>query len=147
MRLAWAMSERSTCRRLSVGCAITSWDFRRVLAVGYNGNASGLGNDCDSDTPGACGCLHAEENACINCVAARSEAKVVFCTHLPCKMCAKRLVNLGGVAAVFYSKDYRLRDGLEILRQAGVRVEQLLLPEHEFLSGGCCEHAEHEEED
>lgn len=130
MKLAWAMSERSTCRRLSVGCAITSWDFRRVIAVGYNGNASKLQNDCDSDTPGACGCLHAEENACINCTASRDEPKVVFCTHLPCKMCAKRLVNLGGVVRVFYGRDYRLRDGLEILRAAGIEAVQLEIGTH-----------------
>ena len=130
MRLAWSMSERSTCRRLSVGCAITSWDFRQVLAVGYNGNATKLPNDCDSDVPGSCGCLRAEENACINCTTSRNEPKVVFCTHLPCKMCAKRLVNLGGVARVFYDQDYRLREGLDVLRAAGIEVQQLTVGGH-----------------
>lgn len=130
MRLAWLMAERSTCVRLSVGCVITSDDFRRVLAVGYNGNASGLPNTCDSTVPGACGCLHAEENACLNNVEPRSTNKVVFCTHLPCKMCAKRLVNVGGVSFVFYDKDYRLREGLDVLATAGVRYAQLSLGEY-----------------
>lgn len=57
MDLARGMSRRSTCRRLAVGCAIVSADFRQVLAVGYNGSASGLANDCDSEEPGKCGCF------------------------------------------------------------------------------------------
>lgn len=144
MRLAWAMSTRSTCRRLSVGCAITSLDFRQVFAVGYNGNATGLPNDCDTETPGLCGCIHAEENACINCTAPRNEMKVVFCTHLPCKMCAKRLVNLGGIVRVLYDKDYRLREGLDVLSAAGIKAIQLSVgsygPERNFANtaeGGC----------
>lgn len=124
MRLALAMAERSTCARLQVGCAIVSVDFRKVLAVGYNGNASGLPNGCDSEEPGKCGCLHAEENAVINCDAPRATEKVVLCTNLPCKMCAKRLVNLGGVTRVLYAKDYRLREGLEVLERAGIWSEQ-----------------------
>ncbi|MCX6109800.1 MAG: hypothetical protein NTZ90_09400, partial [Proteobacteria bacterium] len=67
MRLAFALAERSTCKRLKVGTVITSTDFRKVLAVGYNGNATGLPNSCDRDEPGNCGCLHSEENAVINC--------------------------------------------------------------------------------
>ena len=40
MGLAEAMAERSTCSRLKVGAVITSTDYRKVLAVGYNGNAA-----------------------------------------------------------------------------------------------------------
>ena len=47
---------------------ITSTDFRKVLAVGYNGNATGLANSCDRDEAGNCGCLHSEENAVIKAV-------------------------------------------------------------------------------
>ncbi len=122
MRLAWLMSERSTCERLSVGCVITSEDYRRVLSVGYNGNATGLSNCCDSTEAGACGDLHAEENACINCCEPRSTPKVVFTTHLPCVMCAKRLINLGGVTRVYYESDYRKREGVEVLRSVGIEV-------------------------
>lgn len=124
LRLAGLMSARSTCRRLKVGCAIVSADFRKVLAVGYNGNASGQANDCDSDEPGRCGCLHAEENAVINCDSPREVSKIVLCTNLPCKMCAKRLVNLGNVLQVVYAEDYRLKDGLDVLSKAGIRYHQ-----------------------
>jgi len=67
MKLADELSKRSTCNRLQVGTVITSTDFRKVLSVGYNGNAAGLPNCCDRAEPGNCGCLHSEENAVINC--------------------------------------------------------------------------------
>ena len=72
LRLALELAKRSTCKRLQVGTVITSVDFRKVLAVGYNGNASGLANTCDREEPGNCGCLHSEENAVINCDAPRA---------------------------------------------------------------------------
>lgn len=125
MDLAFLMAKRSTCRRLKVGSVITSTDYRQVLAVGYNGNASGLHNTCDSDVPGACGCLHSEENAVINCCASRTVQKNVFITHLPCVMCAKRLINLGGVERVFYREDYRIKDAVGILFHAGIQVLRL----------------------
>lgn len=124
MKLALSMAERSTCRRLQVGCVITSPDFRKVLAVGYNGSSSGGKNDCDSDEPGKCGCLHAEENAAINCDVVRSTEKIVFCTHLPCLMCAKRLINLGGVVQILYETDYRIKDSVALLDKAGISLTQ-----------------------
>jgi len=127
MQLAFLLSERSTCKRLKVGTVITSTDYRKVLAVGYNGNATGLPNTCDRDEPGNCGCLHSEENAVINCDSPRNVEKLVYVTNLPCAMCAKRLINLGSVQHVFYVEDYRMKDGLELLRQAGIGVKQLSL--------------------
>ena len=125
LQLAHTLAARSTCLRLQVGTVITSTDFRKVLAVGYNGNATGLPNRCDRDEPGNCGCLHSEENAVINCDAPRSTEKVVFVTHLPCVMCAKRLINLGNVRDVYYDLDYRLRDSLALLETVGIRVHRL----------------------
>ncbi len=125
MRLAFTLAERSTCKRLQVGTVITSTDFRKVLAIGYNGNASGLPNSCYRDEVGNCGCLHSEENAVINCDSPRSTEKLVFVTHLPCVMCAKRLLNLGNVKSVYYSHDYRKRDSVDLFAQVGIGVEQL----------------------
>lgn len=123
--LARTLSQRSTCRRLSVGTVITSTDYRKVLAVGYNGNASGLHNGCDREEAGNCGCLHSEENAVINCDAPRFTEKVVFVTHLPCVQCAKRLINLGNVKAVYYGEDYRIRDSISLLESVGIQVQKL----------------------
>ena len=125
LNLAKRLSARSTCHRLQVGTVITSTDFRKVLAVGYNGNATGLFNGCDREEAGNCGCLHSEENAVINCDAPRSVEKIVFVTHLPCVACAKRLINLGNVKKIYYGEDYRIRDSLQTLRSVGIQVEQI----------------------
>ncbi len=125
MSFALSIARRSTCKRLQVGTVITTTDFRKVLAVGYNGNASGLPNTCDRDEEGRCGCLHSEENAVINCDSPRFLEKYVFVTHLPCLACAKRLVNLGHVKTVFYRDDYRKNDAVEILKGSQIKVVQL----------------------
>lgn len=135
MTLAFGMARRATCSRLQVGTVIATTDYRQVLAVGYNGNATGLPNGCDQDVPGACGCLHSEENACINCQTSRSTPKVAFVTHLPCLMCAKRLINLGGIVRVYYSDDYRKRESLALLLDAGIDTTQLVTPAREALLG------------
>ena len=122
MQLAHALAGRSTCSRLQVGAVITSTDFRKVLSIGYNGNAVGLPNKCDREEPGNCGCLHAEDNAVINCDSPRSVEKFVFVTHLPCLTCAKRLINLGNVKAVYYANDYRSADAVEILEKSRISV-------------------------
>ena len=123
--LAKTLAKRSTCHRLAVGTVITSTDYRKVLAVGYNGNASGLHNGCDREEAGNCGCLHSEENAVINCDSPRSTEKVVFVTHLPCVQCAKRLINLGNVKKVIYGEEYRLKDSVELLKSVGIEAVKL----------------------
>lgn len=122
MDMAKSISARSTCQRMSVGCVITSTDFRKVLSLGYNGTATGLPNGCDSNEPGKCGCLHAEDNAAINCDSPRFLEKIVFVTHLPCPTCAKRLINLGGVKRVFYAADYRDLGAITLFNLVGVEV-------------------------
>lgn len=125
MDLAHTLAERSTCTRMNVGTVITSTDYRKVLAIGYNGNAAGLPNVCDRNETGNCGCLHSEENAVINCDSPRFIEKHVFVTHLPCVACAKRLINLGGVKKVFYCSDYRVSESIQLLQSVGVEVQQI----------------------
>ena len=122
MDFAVAISKRSTCKRLQVGTVITTTDFRKVLAIGYNGNATGLPKTCDSDEPGNCGCLHSEENAVINCDSPRQTEKIVFVTHMPCSLCAKRIINLGSVRRIIFRDDYRSRDALPLLAQSVIDI-------------------------
>lgn len=124
MQFAETIARRSTCKRLAVGTVITTTDYRKVLAVGYNGNASGLSNSCDREEPGNCGCLHSEENAVINCDAPRHTGKYVFVTHLPCVACAKRLINMGNVRKVIYKNDYRKTCSLDLLESVGIEIKQ-----------------------
>lgn len=140
MDLAVSMSQRSTCRRMKVGCAIVTPDFRKVLAVGYNGSAAGCDNDCDrvgEEAVGNCGCLHAEENAVINCDSPRSTLKIVLCSHLPCVMCAKRLINLGGVQSVYYLNDYRKKEGLALFDRVGIYHTQHIM-ERDIIRADSC---------
>ena len=125
MNFAEAIAERSSCMRLQVGTVITTPDFRKVLSIGYNGNAAGLQNGCDRDEPGNCGCLHSEENAVINCDSPRHVEKVIFVTHLPCVMCAKRIINLGNVIKVIYKNDYRKKDSIQIFREGNIPLYRM----------------------
>jgi dCMP deaminase len=125
MALAEQFAKRSTCKRLQVGTVITSTDFRKVLAVGYNGNATGLRNMCDRETPGNDGCLHSEQNAIINCDVPRYVEKYVFVTHNPCMMCAKMLINLGNVKRVYFKHEYRDLSSIPLLKEVGIDVYQL----------------------
>lgn len=122
MSLAESISKRSTCKRLKVGTVITSTDFRKVLAVGYNGNAAGLSNTCDSDEPGNCGDQHSEINAIINCDTPRYVEKYVFITHNPCIMCAKALINLGNVKRIYYKNLYRDTKSMGILNSVNIET-------------------------
>jgi dCMP deaminase len=118
MRMAEELAKRSTCRRLSVGTVITDALLENVLAIGYNGNVRGFPNDCDSPTPGRCGCIHSEMNALVK-APGQLRDKVAFVTASPCVMCAKLMVQ-ANISHVFYRRSYRSRDGLNVLQEARV---------------------------
>jgi dCMP deaminase len=118
MRMAEELAKRSTCARLQVGTVVTDASLQNVLAIGYNGNARGLPNKCDSAVPGQCGCLHSEVNALVKATGGQRD-KVVFVTNSPCVMCAKLMIN-SGVTHVFYRRAYRDPSGVEVLTTAGV---------------------------
>ncbi len=118
MRMAEDLAKRSTCARLQVGTVITDPHLENVVAIGYNGNAKGLPNRCDSTVPGSCGCLHSEVNALVK-APGHMRDKVVFVTDSPCVMCAKLMIN-SGVSHVFYRRPYRDPSGIELLGTAGV---------------------------
>lgn len=118
MRMAEELAMRSTCRRLQVGTVVTDFELERVVAIGYNGNARGFPNQCDTDVPGACGCIHSEMNALIK-APGDLRNKVVFVTASPCVMCAKLIVQ-ANVAYVYFRKPYRDAAGLQVLERARI---------------------------
>jgi dCMP deaminase len=118
MRMAEELAKRSSCARARVGTVITDAALSNVLGVGYNGNAAGLPNRCDSDEAGRCGCIHSEMNALVK-ASGLIRDKVVFVTMSPCVMCAKLIIQ-SGVSYVFYREAYRDPAGLETLARAGV---------------------------
>ena len=125
MDLALSLAQRSTCSRLHVGCVITASDYSQVYSIGYNGSGKGMLNGCDRDTPGDCGCLHAEDNALIKCSIPSYVQKILFCTHSPCDYCAKRILNHGGIEKVYYTQLYRSDKGVKILQDHGIQCELL----------------------
>ncbi|HET7275324.1 MAG TPA: deaminase [Longimicrobiaceae bacterium] len=114
MRMAEELAKRSTCARKQVGTVITDATLSNVLGIGYNGNARGLPNRCDSVEPGRCGCIHSEANALVKAPGLTPD-KVVFVTASPCVMCAKLIIQ-SGVSHVFYRSAYRDPAGVEVLR-------------------------------
>src|SRR5258708_32158366 len=117
LRMAEGLAKRSTCVRLQVGTVVTDQRLENVLAIGYNGNARGLPNKCDSAVPGNCGCIHSEMNALVKAPGSVRD-KVVFVSASPCVMCAKLIIN-SGATHVFYRKAYRDPSSVEVLQQGG----------------------------
>jgi dCMP deaminase len=111
-------AQRSTCRRLNVGCVLASEDLT-TFVVGYNGGPRGGINDCRREEKGRCGCVHAEMNAVAKAV--YGQHTVAFLTDSPCEMCAVLLVN-AGVTKLVYDREYRITDGLDIIRASGAEV-------------------------
>ena len=118
MRMAEELAKRSTCARLRVGTVLTDARLEHVVAIGYNGNARGFPNRCDSTEPGKCGCIHSEMNALVKSPGDLPD-KVAFVTASPCVMCAKLMVQ-AKVSHLFYREAYRDASGLEVLERAGV---------------------------
>jgi len=118
MRMAEELAKRSTCARLQVGTVLTNATLEHVVSIGYNGNARGFPNRCDSTEAGGCGCIHSEMNALVKSPG-ELRNKVAFVTASPCAMCAKLMIQ-AHVSHVFFRAPYRMSAGVEILERAGV---------------------------
>jgi dCMP deaminase len=132
IRLAVIYSTRGTCERAQVGAVISREG--RAIASGYVGAPAGLPHctDVGCDIGDAGGCIrtvHAEANAIA--YAARSgtstEGATIYSTHAPCLDCAKLIIN-AGLTRFVYDFIYRDPRGLQLLRDAGVEVEQYPTP-------------------
>ena len=124
MEIASIVSKRSTCTRRSVGALIVK--DKRILATGYNGAPTGLKHCMDLGclreqmkiAPGErhelCRGLHAEQNAIIQAAyhGVTINRAHLYCTHLPCSICIKMLIN-AGIEKVFYLEGYPDDSGLE----------------------------------
>ena len=118
-----SVSSMSYDEKVKVGTIIFTDDFRDICSIGYNGNYSGGPNSRDSLEVGKSGFLHSEENALFH-LSKPYELRhhlVMMCTHKPCTMCAKRIVN-AGIKRVFYINEYHEygNQTAEIFKNAGV---------------------------
>ena len=128
LKIANAVSERSTCDRAFVGCVLVL--EKRILTTGFNGSPTGLPH-CDESghlmIDGHCvRTIHAETNAIIQAALHGVTTKGATCyvTHFPCINCTKALIN-AGIARLVYSVAYRVDDvARNFLQEAGIEVSQ-----------------------
>lgn len=123
MDFAKSLSHRATCLRAQVGCVVVTSDNHRILSMGYNGSYIGGPNTCDSDEPGNCGCIHAEDNCLIKMNFNETIEKKMYTTTSPCTFCSKRIIN-AKINEVIYLNEYRKTDGLKILMSSGIIVRK-----------------------
>jgi len=121
MKTAEVISERSYDPRNKVGAIVVTDDNTQVLAVGYNGNYSGGPNEVESTTPGESGMLHAEINALLKMDYNNPKKKKMYVNLLPCRMCAKAIIN-GGISEVVYREEYRDTSSIKIMESANITV-------------------------
>ena len=135
LNIAELVSQRSTCLRRHVGCVIVR--EKRILATGYNGAPSGLEHCCEGsclrdkmkipsgERQELCRGLHSEQNAIIQAAMTGVGLKesILYCTHQPCVLCAKMLIN-AGIKKIIFRGDYPDKLALAMLKEAGVTLKR-----------------------
>lgn len=136
MQIARLVAQRSTCLRREVG-AIAVKD-KRVLATGYNGAPAGM-TDClekgclrqEMGIPSGqrheiCSGLHAEQNTIIQAAVHGISLKgaEIYCTHQPCLICTKMIINTG-IIAVYFADPYPDALAESMLREARIPCTML----------------------
>ena len=123
MALIWA--ENSYCERRKVGALVVKDNM--IISDGYNGTPTGFENICEDDNnvskPYV---LHAEANAITKLARSSnsSDGATLYVTASPCIECAKLIIQ-SGIKRVIYTEQYRLTDGVDLLKRAGVDVEYM----------------------
>jgi len=138
MDLAYSIAEWSSCyqENRKIGAIIVR--NKRILTTGYNGAPSGIPScverkEClrrQMDIPSGtrqelCYAIHAEQNAIIQAakLGVSIEEATLYCTHQPCVICAKMIVN-AGIARVVYEQGYPDEFSLRIFAEADVALEK-----------------------
>jgi len=135
MSIAKMVSSRSTCLRRKVGAVLVK--DKRIISTGYNGPPTGLKHPeevgCLREKLGIpsgerhelCRGLHAEQNAIIQAAlhGVSTKGSVLYCTHCPCSLCVKMLIN-AGVEKVIYEEGYPDWLAKEIAGEAGLPLVQ-----------------------
>ena len=121
-RMASIWAENSYCQRRQVGALIVK--DKMIISDGYNGTPSGFENVCeDENNVTKPYVLHAEANAITKIARSNnsSNGATMYVTASPCIECSKLIIQ-AGIKRVVYSEKYRLEDGIELLKRAGIEV-------------------------
>lgn len=127
LRMAFIWAENSYCQRRRVGALLVR--DKMIISDGYNGTPSGFDNICESpDGVTFPDVLHAEANAITKVARSNnsSEGSTLYVTTSPCMECSKLIIQ-AGIRRVVFSELYRITDGLDLLRRAGVECVHLPL--------------------
>ena len=127
LRMARIWAENSYCERRKVGALIVK--DKMIISDGYNGTPAGFENVCEDENhltkPYV---LHAEANAITKIARSgnNSEGATLYVTDAPCIECSKLIIQ-SAIKKVFYARQYRLTDGIDLLQRAGIEVHYLPL--------------------
>lgn len=122
MRMARIWAENSYCERRKVGALLVK--DKMIISDGYNGTPSGFENHCeDENNVSKPYVLHAEANAISKIARSNnsSDGATLYVTASPCMECAKLIIQ-AGIKRVVYGENYRIMDGVELLKRAGIEV-------------------------
>ncbi|MBN2615182.1 MAG: dCMP deaminase family protein [Bacteroidales bacterium] len=123
LEMARVWAKNSYCKRRQVGALLVK--NRMIISDGYNGTPSGFENLCeDEDYITKPYVLHAEANAITKVAKSNnsSDGATLYVTDSPCMECSKLIIQ-SGIKRVVYAREYRIKEGLDLLRRAGVQVE------------------------
>ena len=131
MKVAQLTAELSYAKRKKVGAVLVR--DNRIISVGYNGTPQGFENECEEINPDGTmttktNVVHAESNALFYCAKTNTiaDGATLYQTLSPCACCALGIIQ-SGVTRLVYLEQYRDLTGIEILKKAGISVEQLIL--------------------
>ncbi len=125
LRMARIWAENSYCSRRQVGAIIVSGPM--IISDGFNGTPSGFENVCeDSNGLTKPYVLHAEANAITKVARSNnsSEGATLYVTASPCLECAKLIIQ-AGIKRVVFNELYRITDGINLLKRAGIEIEHI----------------------
>lgn len=127
LRMAAIWAENSYCQRRRVGALIVK--NKMIISDGYNGTPSGFENVCeDDDGTTKPYVLHAEANALTKVARSNNSSlgATLYITASPCLECSKLIIQ-SGIVRVVYAETYRLTDGLDLLKRAGIECVHIPL--------------------
>ncbi|MDI9551378.1 MAG: deoxycytidylate deaminase [Candidatus Cryptobacteroides sp.] len=125
LEMAEIWAKNSYCKRRQVGALLVK--DRMIISDGYNGTPSGFENICEDENgvtkPYV---LHAEANAITKVAKSgnSSQNATLYVTASPCMECAKLIIQ-AGIKRVVYKDEYRISDGVDLLRRAGIEVKKV----------------------
>ncbi len=122
LRMARIWAENSYCQRRKVGALVVK--DKMIISDGYNGTPSGFENVCeDENNVTKPYVLHAEANAITKLARSgnNSDGATLYVTASPCIECAKLIIQ-AGIRRVVYGEKYRLADGINLLKRAGIET-------------------------